>query len=179
MKQIEFELESISPMKMDRWIDEKQPKSEEGYKKQAELKVYKDEKGNLSVPASAIKACMRFASSEIGKKMEAKKNRQTIKSAVFIEPEFLSIGKKKHDGIVRDIATRGQGEKVTRVPVYRPLVKKWSCKGKINTFDVPEDFLKECLQLAGIRYGVLSHRPEFGRFVIKSWKVIGGNGNGK
>lgn len=76
MDQYEFELKSICPIKMDKWLDEKQPKSEEGYKKQAPLKIYKNEKGYISIPANAIKASMRLASSEIGKKMDAKKNQQ-------------------------------------------------------------------------------------------------------
>jgi len=33
--EIEFSLKSISPLKMDRWTDDQQPKNEEGYKKLA------------------------------------------------------------------------------------------------------------------------------------------------
>lgn len=174
MDQYDFELKSICPMKQDRWLDEKQPKNEEGYKKQAPLKVYKNEKGYISIPSSAVKAAMRFASSEIGKKMEAKKNRQTIKAQIFIEPEMLSIGKKKHDEIVRDIVTRGTGSKVTRVPAYRPLIKEWSVKGKINSFGVPKEFIEECLELAGFKFGLLSHRPEFGRFIVTKFMKVNG-----
>jgi len=79
--------------------------------------------------------------------------------------------KKKYDEIVRDIVSRGVGDKVTRVPTYRPLIKEWTCKGVIHSFGVPVEFVKECLGLAGLRYGVLSHRPEFGRFVVESWNV--------
>jgi hypothetical protein len=171
MAQYTFEIEGISDMKMDAWIDGVQPKNDEGYKKQAELKVYLDDKGNLAIPASALKASIKLASSEIGKKMEAKKNRQTIQSAVFIEPAMLSLGKKKHDGIVRDIVTRkGTGDKVTRVSTYRPLIKKgWKVTGTINAFGVPKEFIQECLDLAGLRFGLLSHRPEFGRYQVNKF----------
>lgn len=169
-KQIfEFEIEGLGDMKMDRWLDDPQPKNEAGYQLQAEKKIYTDKNGDLVIPADAVKAAMRFASSEVGKKMEAKKNRQTIKSTVFFEND-LPLGKKEHDGIVRDIVARGVGEKVTRVPTYRPLIKDWKAKGEMIVFGTPEAFIKECLELAGLRYGLLSHRPEFGRFTIKKWK---------
>jgi len=171
----EAELESLSPLKMDRWLNEAQPKSEAGYKKQAELKVYADEKGNICIPANSIKASMRLASSEIGKKMEAKKNRQTVSSAVFFEQEFYPIGKKKPDMICEDVVTRGVGDKVTRVKTFRPLIKQWKIKIKIisyNPVSATKDFIEQSLELAGIRFGILSHRPEFGRFTVKSFKQL-------
>lgn len=177
-EQIEFEIKGVAPLKMDRWTDEKQPKNEEGYKKQAPKKVYKNNKGEICIPAIALKAAMRLAASEVGKKMEAKKNRQTISSAVFIEPDNLGLGKRKPDEIVRDIVSRGVGVKVTRVPTYRPLIKEgWKASGTLKLFGVPKEFVKECMQLAGIRYGLLSHRPEFGRFVITKWGGQNGTDN--
>ena len=155
---------------MDKWLDDAQPKTEEGYKKLAWKKVYLDDKKNICIPASAIKASMRFASSEIGKKMDAKKNRQTIKSAIFFDAEMYSIGKKKPDLIVEDVVTRGMGDKVTRVKTFRPLIKKWKIKCRIISYGATKDFIQQSLELAGVRFGLLSHRPEFGRFVIKSFK---------
>jgi hypothetical protein len=169
---VSFGLKSMSPMKMDKWIEGTQPKNDEGYRKQAQEKCYKNDKGMIVIPAGAVKAAMKLASSEIGKKMEAKKNRQTIQSAVFIEDD-LSTGKKEPDEIVKDIVTRkGQGDKVTRVPTYRPLIKEWKAQGVMHLFGVPEIFVKECLELAGFRFGLLSHRPEFGRFVVSDWKIV-------
>jgi len=170
MQQYKCVIEGIAPLKMDAWVDGEQPKNEEGYKKLAEKKVYKDEKGNISIPANAVKAAIKYASSEVGKKTMAKKNRQTIMSAVFIEPIMISLGKKNHDGIVRDIVTRGQGMKVTRVPTYRPVITKWKAEFVINSFDVSDEFIKECLTMAGTRYGLLSHRPEFGRFIVSKFE---------
>lgn len=168
--QYEVELQSMAPLKMDRWLDDAQPKTEEGYKKLAKKKVYTDEKGNIAIPACAIKASMRFASSEIGKKMDAKKNRQTVKSVIFFDKEMYSLGKKKPDLIVEDVVTRGQGDKVTRVKTFRPLIKEWKLKCTIISYGATKDFIEQSLELAGIRFGLLSHRPEYGRFVIKSFK---------
>jgi hypothetical protein len=117
---------------------------------------------------------MKLASSEIGKKMEAKKNRQTIQSAVFLEPDMISLGKKEYDAIVDDIVTRaGTGNKVTRVKTFRPMIKKgWKITFEINSFGVPKEFIQECLDLAGLRFALLSHRPEFGRFQVNKFVEI-------
>jgi len=111
MKEINFELESVCPLKMDKWIlgNKAEPKNNEGYIKQAEEKIYTDDEGNLAIPASAVKAAIKYASSEVGKKTMAKKNRQTIMSGVFITPDSLAMlpKRKKHDGIASDVVTRG------------------------------------------------------------------------
>lgn len=169
---IEFGLESIVPLKMDRYHGLPDPKTPEGYQKQAEEKCYRDEEGNLAIPLAAIKACMRLASSELGKKMEAKKNRQSISAGIFFESEVLSLGKKEHDGIAQDLVTRkGTGDKVTRVITFRPYIKNWSVSGEMYLFGVPAQFAKQALELGGQRYGLLGHRPEYGRFIVTKFEV--------
>lgn len=174
MKTIEFELKSICPLKMDKYVTLAQPKDDKGYLAQAKEKVYRDTKGNLAIPASAIKATMREACSELGKRTDGKRNRQDIKAYVFIEPDMLSIGKKEFDEIDKAMVTRGQGAKVTRVPTYRPLIKEWVCKGKMHITNENKDlgWFKDCLTAGGLRYGLLSHRPEFGRYVVSKFEVI-------
>ena len=118
---------------------------------------------------------MRLASSEIGKKLDAKKNRQTVSSSIFFDKEMYPIGKKKPDMIVEDVVTRGLGDKVSRVKTFRPLIKQWKIKVIIvsyNPVSATKDFIQQSLELAGIRFGILSHRPEFGRFTVKSFKQL-------
>lgn len=174
IKKIRFGIKGISHMKQDRWHGLPDPKTPEGYRKQAEEKCYRDEKGDLAIPSAAIKAAMRLASSELGKKMEAKKNRQAISAGLFVKPIMLSLGKKKHDGIVEDVVTRkGQGDKVTRVVSYRPLIKEgWTVGGTFNLVGIPTGFVKQALELAGLKYGLLGHRPEFGRFIVTEFKEV-------
>ncbi len=168
---VEFEIEGVAPLKMDRWHGLPDPKTPEGYKKQAIGKVYRNEKKESSIPANAIKACMRYASSELGKKMEGKKNRQMIQAGVFITPIMLSMGKKEYDFITEDVVTRkGTGDKVTRVVSYRPLFEKWKCSGTMNLVGVPLGFAKQALELGGLKYGLLGHRPEFGRFIVNKFE---------
>lgn len=175
MKEIQFEIKSICPLKMDKWIDGVQPKTSEGYQKQAYEKIYRNEKKEISIPSEAIKAAIRSASSELGKKMESKQRKQLISAYLFITPNFLPIGKKAPDCIDAKIVTRkGTGDKVQRVVSYRPLFKSWTAEGTINIANdnLTADFVKQALGLAGEKYGLLSHRPEFGRFVITKFNGV-------
>lgn len=180
IEKIEFEIEGIAPLLMDRYHGLPDPKTPEGYKKQAEEKCYRNEGGELVIEAKAIKACMRLASSELGKKMEGKKNRQSIRSGIFFEPETFStagnqafsLGKTDHDGIKEDLATRGVGEKVTRVITYRPMIKEWKIRGTMNIMAMPKGFVKQALELGGVRYGLLGYRPEFGRFIVTKFEEV-------
>ncbi len=172
ISKVKFELESLVPLKMDRFHGLQDPKTSEGYQKQAEEKCYRDAAGNLAIPCDALKACMRLASSELGKKMEGKKNRQTIAAGVMFPEQYISLGVKKHDGIVANPVTRGKGDKVTRVITYRPIINSWKASGVILLMEVPLGFARQCLELGGIRYGLLSHRPEFGRFQITKFEEV-------
>lgn len=170
IKRIEFEIEGLCPLLMDRYDTEPSNlKTKEDYEKAAEKKVYSDANG-LVIPGAALKATIREASSELGMKREGKKNRQMIRAGVFIED--ISLGKKTHDGIVSHVVTRGKGDKVTRVISYRPIIKEWKAKGTISLIGVPADFVKQAIEVAGIKYGLLSFRPEFGRFILKSFKEV-------
>jgi len=169
-----FRLKGIAPLKMDKWVDfeGKEPKTSDEYKKAAILKAYRTEEGELGIEARAIKACMRYASGELGKKMSGKRNRQSIQAGVFITPIVLSLGKKDYDEITSDLVTRkGSGDKVTRVITYRPLIKDWSVEGKVALLAVTPNFAQEALELGGLRYGLLGHRPEFGRFIVEKFEV--------
>ena len=174
MEKIEFEIESICPLMMDNFTQEKQPTTEKEYLKQAPLKAYRDEKGNLAIPAMALKAALRDQAVDIGPKMQSKKTREKIRACLFIEPDMLSIGKKDFDCIDKRMVTRkGSGQKVTRVPSFRPLIKEWKTSGTIYIMDsLTPDFIKEALETSGFMKGVLSYRPEFGRFKVTKFKVV-------
>lgn len=169
---VQMEIEGIVPLLMDRFHDLPDPKTREGYIKQAEEKCYRNEYGELAIPVDAIKACMRAASSELGRKMEGKKNRQTIAAGVMFDKYYFSLGKEKHDGIFSKPVTRGKGDKVTRVISYRPKIDNWKASGVIKLMDVQPQFAMQALELGGMRYGILSHRPEYGRFLVTKFEVI-------
>ena len=170
IKQVEFELESVCPLLMDKWNDESKAKTDDEYREEAMQKIFRDEKGNISIEAKAVEAVIKAGSSEIGKKMAAKKNRQMVSAGVFIKPLFLNIGKKEPDCIKKDIVTRkGQGDKVTRVPTYRPMFNEWTVKGKIDLIGVEPSFVRQALEVGGLKYGLYGYRPKFGRFIVRKF----------
>lgn len=167
IKKVEFEVESICPLLMDKFNGDIKAKTEEEYMKEAERKVYTDENGMPCIEAGALKAVIRSACSELGKKMEGKKNRQAVKAGVFIKPAMLTIGKKKYDILRKDIVSRaGTGDKVTRVPTYRPQFDTWKVKGQMDLIGIEPDFVRQALELGGLKYGLYGFRPEFGRFIV-------------
>jgi len=173
IKRMEVKLESVCPLLMDKFdMGKSNPKTEEDYIREAEKKVYKDSKGNIGIQASSIKACIRESSSELGMKREGKKNRQMIRAGVFFEQEIISINKKNYDLMRKDIVTRGKGDKVTRVTTFRPQFNEWSLIATINLVGVNPEFIVQCLELGGLKYGIGGYRPEFGRFILKSWRLI-------
>ena len=97
----------------------------------------------------------------------------TIISASFVFfKDDLDLGIKDYDGIVMDIVTRTKGKQQTRVPTYRPLIKSWKAKGTLQIIEgdgLTDEFLKQAIQLAGLKYGLLSNRPDFGRFKLNKW----------
>lgn len=172
MTKVEFKIVGISRILFDRYHGLPDPKTPDGYKKQAIEKLYLNENNEICIPSACIKATIRNACSELGKKMEGKKNRQSVSSGVFFEKELLSTGKKEPDGIQENLVTRGKGDKVTRVITYRPYLDKWEVAGIINLFMIQPKFVNESLALAGVRYGLCGYRPEYGRFIVEKFELI-------
>jgi len=172
---VKFEIKGIAPILFDRYHGLPDPKTPEGYKKQSIEKLYLDKDENICIPSCCLKAAIRVASSELGKKMEGKKNRQAIRSGVFFDDLMLPTGYTKPDGIREDLVTRGNGDKVTRVISYRPYLNEWIVSGEVSIFFIPVNFAKQAIELAGIKYGLCGYRPEYGRFMVTKFDIIEDN----
>ena len=176
IEKTKFELKLISGLKMDS-LDSAEgilPKTEKGYIAQAEKKVYLDDDGNLAVPAGALHACMREAVKNVSGRKQ-KQEVQTLRSQLWIKPRMLTIlpARKKHDGIGRDWVTRNTGTpKQTRVKTYRPFIKEGTIEGTIESIGLDRGYIKQILDNAGIRYGLLGHRPEYGRFEVTKFEEV-------
>jgi len=174
MKTIEFEIEGICPLLMDKYIDGNNAQTGAEALKFAPQKAYRDDNGNLSIPADALKASIREAAREVGKKMEKSKRAEEVRSQIFIEPFYLSMKRKDFDLIDGRAVKRQKGKGIkTTVMTYRPLIKEWSVKGKINIVNpsiISTEHLRQCLEVAGLCKGLLGYRPEFGRFKIKKFE---------
>lgn len=173
IKEVEFEITGTCPIKFNRFTTEVCPdnKRKEAVLEFAKNKVYRDSKGFIAIPSNAIKAVIREACSDVGKKMESKKRKQSIKCGVFMSDEFFSTGKKEADGMAEDVVVNRSGKQEMRFLSYRPYLKAgWKVSGKMSLIGLEPSFVKDLLSVGLMRYGLLSHRPEFGRAEVTKFK---------
>jgi hypothetical protein len=177
---VKFRVRGICSILFDRNTGES-PASDEEAKKQAPDKVYRDAKGEISVPGDMLKASVRSASREIGKKGDTKKREQAFRAGAFFDKEMYSLGVKDFDVLHSEMVTRkGTGNKVTRVMSYRPAIREgWEIEGIVLLYGITAQHFSEALLLAGMKYGLGGHRPEFGRFEVVECAEIPVESKGK
>jgi hypothetical protein len=163
---IQGKIKSICPILFDRYNGINDQNDEEA-KKNAIHKLYLNGKSEICIPSNCLKASIRNAASEIGKKMESKKRRQAVRAGLFFTQQLYSLGIKKPDDIFGTHVTRGQGPKVTRVVSYRPMVNEWNIEFEAVLYGLTPEFVQQAMELAGFKYGLCGYRPEYGRFVLE------------
>jgi len=169
---IKFRIKSMSPMLMDKYTGINDSNDVEA-KKNAYEKVYKNEEGKICIPSTGLKACIRTAGRDIGKKLECKKREQSIRAGLYFTQMDYSLDKTQPDHIHGEIVTRkGTGNKVTRVVSYRPLIKEWEIECEAVLYDLTPEFIKQAIELAGFKYGLFGHRPEYGRFKLIDFEIL-------
>ncbi len=170
---IRFAIESMSPLLMDRNSGINDASDAEA-QKNAIQKMYMDSEGYISIPANALKACIRTAGRDIGKKLECKKREQAIRAGFYLTEDMYSLDSMKEpDSIHGEWVTRkGTGNKVTRVMSYRPCIDAWKISCEAVLYELTSEFIKQSLELAGFKYGLLGHRPEYGRFKLSKFEVV-------
>ena len=169
---IKFRIKSMSSILMDRYSGINDSNDAEARKNALE-KVYRDDDGNICLPAYVLKACIRTGARDIGKKLECKKREQSIRAGLYFTQNNYSIGKTEPDDIHGEIVTRkGTGNKVTRVVSYRPLINEWEVECECVLYDLTPEFIRQAIELSGFRYGLLGHRPEYGRFKLLEFETM-------
>ena len=170
---VKMVLESVAPVLYDRFSGINDANDEEA-RKNAVHKLYVDNEGWLMIPVDWLKAAIREASSAIGKKTESKKRRQAIRAGLFFDGEGFRLQpeKKEPDLIYAKPVKRGQGAKQTTVVSYRPCVTEWRIDGAATLFGLTPDFVRQCVERAGLVQGVGGYRPEFGRFRVVSFEEV-------
>lgn len=167
---------------MNRYSIEEQTEASKNSKKcknpptmQEELKraEYRDEKGFLYMPAEWIYQSLLKASGEYKVPGRGKKSyRDYIKSAMIVEPENISLGKKEYSTDARSIVIRATRGRVMR---YRPHVPEWKVEFTIVILDdelIDGETLHTILDRAGKTVGVGDFRPRYGRFIVETFKQV-------
>ena len=162
-KPTEFDLSDMPKRRRGEHLD---PRTE------AEMRLYKDDKGNIVIPAVNVKACIRDA----GRNYKVKGRGRTtfaamIRAAIDVQPPLIPL---IHDGWtvdVRPVVIQGSG----RILRARPRFDKWELRFKIINRDptvIHEDMLRRILEDAGRYIGLCDFRPEFGTFEVVEFKKV-------
>lgn len=177
MKKVHVELTGITPLlmnnpasMMDVTSKVKKTTVKEDYETQAERVAYKNSKGELYIPATAIKGCLVNAAAY--KKLGKHAARPFIAGSVFIQEDEVLLGRKKYDLDIRTVVIQRN-----RVVKARPKISDWKVKFIINyddTMIADGEIIKLILEDGGKRIGILDFRPaklgSFGMFEVTQWK---------
>jgi len=178
MKEIKVEIEGVTPLLMNSPKAMLEPEKEvrnakKKYipKEEAEKVAYRNDKGKLYVPSTAIKGAMINASAY--KKAGKFTLRPLVAGGMKIKENEIVLNKQKYDIDVRTVVIQR-----SRVVKARPKVEDWKLGFTLvyneNLIGSP-DILKEVLVEAGERIGILDFRPqklgEFGQFKVTKFEV--------
>jgi hypothetical protein len=177
---VEFELTGTSDLLFHRWnaesIDEKAKlaKNSKGKKTDnIESYVWRDENGNLALPAEYIRgAIIAAAKYKQDPRSPRKSAMDLFKAGVVGLSPLASLGQKVWDyEDRRRVMVQRQGINRTR-PAMRA---GWKAKFTFQVLSpeyISPDLLQEVLTNAGRLVGIADFRPTYGRFSVTSFKVI-------
>lgn len=174
MYKVESTLEGIAPLRFNRFFltNIRKPTPEQEYEL-ARQRLYRNSNG-IYVPSLALKRALRFGSTMGNLKMGRRALEPYINAAVFIEPPELELGKKEPDYFFEAYVRIPPGKKGALVFKVRPCMNVgWQLSPMFTVMDdhITEEMVRVALETAGIYVGLLDGRPEYGRFIVKKWKV--------
>lgn len=179
MKKYQIEIIGIAPLRMNKFTDEAKKTlsgggvklSEDEYKQDAFSRTYTNEKGLYVIPKNAIKACLANGATKV--KSGRYTSGKIIKAIAFIsgtKDPLLKSGKP----VVTVETVRIPPKTGARVLKYFCVFEEWSCDFVLEIWDdrVKKNVPLESLREAGIYYGLLDGRPEYGRFIVNKFEEI-------
>lgn len=178
MKTVKVEITGTSPLLMnspkgmleDVGSKVKSKTEKRDSSKEAEKVAYRTKKGELYVPAEAIKGCLVGAASY--KKIGKYAARPMIAGGVFIQPHEIILGVKDYEVDLRTVVIQRQ-----RVVKARPRIDSWKLSFELQYNEKligNSEIVKSILEEAGERVGLLDFRPQklgsFGMFKVTKWQ---------
>lgn len=176
MYQVKATITGLSPLRHNRFIESKatsgmsKKKSEDDRIKEAFERSYYDEKEGFYIPRQALKKVI----CEGGKKVKiGRGSANTIFKAILILDEDKFFIGNKHYVIYKE-AVRIPPKTGARVMQHWVINEKWQITFTATILDdvIPADAVKESIQYAGLYYGLLDGRPEYGRFELTDFKKL-------
>ena len=140
---------------------------------EAEIRINRNESGEVTLPSQAFRAGMQRAGS--GRKIGKLTARQVVSGGVFPQEEHIVLhdAKGKSFKSCSSIDKRRVVVGTSGVPRCRPRFDNWQCKlaMEIDTLLVKVEVITELLNLAGKIAGIGDFRPEkggtFGRYTAE------------
>lgn len=194
MRQFSATIQGVTPFLFNRMLEPeevitaigKMPKDvskvDAWRREEARLRLYKNGQG-LYLPSRNIRAAMVAASGFAGLKHKptgkgtGSSLGRYLRSGLIVEPAELEFG---HDGadlsLLGDWVRIPPGPRGAFVKKYWPQLDAWSLSFTLSVFDdsLQEDAeIGESLKAAGLYCGLGTGRPDFGKFKVVDWSMIG------
>lgn len=147
-----------------------------------EDKLYKDEKGNIGIPALNLFSALIYAGRylKVGKTQISTTQTTQLPSFLQIEEEFLPFPLEEQlwePDIRRGVSNNAA--KKSAVCIVRPKFKKWSVTFTLKVMlgeGVTVEHIRQLVRLAGTKAGLCSFRPNckgnFGMFELAEFEVM-------
>lgn len=173
MYQVEVKISGISPLRHNKYtipdrdgVKFVDVKTKEGAIQDALNRSYFDDKKGYYVPKEALKACIINGASKF-------KVKSKLDAIMMFDDDKYFIDSKDYvieEGVVRI----PPGPKGVRVPKMWVVNKTWGIKFKATILDetFPSQKIKDSIINAGIYFGLLDNRPEYGKFVVDEFKKV-------
>ncbi len=185
---IQVTIEGVTPLLMARFEAEAELELSSGHRPafnhdsdtprgKAERKLYVDTDGNLFVPGPCIMACLISAGRfhKIGRNKVTTRDTSLVTAGIELEELACQLNTNEWEVDTRSIVnpvTKG------RQMCHRPRIDEWSLIFTLNidTTMFPPKLIRQLVDDAGRKCGLLSYRPEkkgpFGKFNVKKWEVL-------
>ena len=180
MKTVAVTIKGVTPLLMHRFPmagADDTSKSRTGvpdWKAEAEVALYRDEKGIIYQPASHIEGALKQASKTL--KVPGKRGAtysKLVGSALSVVPDAIP-----HK--IQDWHTDARPVVIQRARIirYRPVFDKWELAFEILIADdqLPAEVVKQAIDHAGQYVGIGDFRPgkggKFGKFIVTEFKEL-------
>lgn len=182
MQEIKVKIEGIAPLLFNRLTDPDALKTkgrstptESEKQAEAKAKVYRDEDGNMGIPADAIKKCLREGCRSAGLKLGKKSAEPLLRALVHVDNRMIVPfypTKTEPDGY-HEASARIPPRTGARVMKIWPYCKAgWKMEFTLLVIDeqrISSNLLRRAMDEAGLCCGLCDHRPEYGRFKVVEW----------
>lgn len=193
MKQVEIEIEGITPLLQHRMTQEELfgllgAKTERKKAKEvltpreiAEKYVYKSESGECYIPMDYVVGAFAHVASDYKQKNTARKSLKTVARGIFRPSQESATLLDKDNKPLKDFEVdvrKATNHQKGAVAVCRPRFDTWKTKFKVMIDDdiVATETAHEILNDAGKRSGIGSFRVSkggyFGQFIVTKWTEL-------